>query len=517
MKGNQDMTLAKFVDKLQIIRTIKPKGRMDGVPYYQMRIQQFKQKLHRDLPETTVWGLEGNYPGPTIEAKKNQLIKVEWINELPSKHLLPVDTTIHGAEPNKPRVRTVVHLHGGVVQPDSDGYPDAWFTNGYREVGPEFKKKIYDYPNMQRGTTLWYHSHAIGITRLNIYAGVAGAYIIRDPAEKRLNLPKGKYEVTLLIQDRTFNDDGSLYYPCEPKPPIPNVCPSIVSDFFGDNILVNGKVWPYIDVEPRKYRFRIVNGSNSRFYRIGLSSSQPFYQIGTDGGFLESPVIAKKILIAPGERVDVIIDFSKLRGNNIVLTNNAPSPFPRGNPVNLTTEGQIMQFRVSKYLTSYDYSTIPYRLNIIKPLYERDARLERYLTLVRETDKYGRAFLLLDDKRWDDPITIKPLLGSIEVWTLINLANSTHPIHIHLVNFQILDRQPFDVEHYKETGKILTTGPAVLPALNERGWKDTVRANPSEITRIIMRFVPYSGLYPWHCHILEHEDHEMMRPYEIIT
>ncbi|GKX30793.1 spore coat protein A [Vallitalea longa] len=511
------MNLSKFVDELPIIPIVKPVGRMDGVSYYQIRLQQFKQKLHRDFPETTVWGLEGNYPGPTIEAHRNQLIKVQWINELPKRHLLPVDTTIHGAEPNKPRVRTVIHLHGGVVQPESDGYPDAWFTNGYKIVGPDFTRKIYDYPNMQRSTTLWYHSHAIGITRLNVYAGLAGAYVIRDPEEKYLNLPKGKYEITLLIQDRSFNEDGSLYYPCGPEPPVPGVCPSVVPDFFGDTILVNGKVWPYLDVEPRKYRFRVVNGSNSRFYSIRLSSNQPFYQIGTDGGFLESPVVINEILIAPGERVDMIIDFSEHIGENIVLTNNAPSPYPRGNPVDVDTEGNIMQFRVSKNLSCYDYSIIPFKLNTIIPLQARDARLERNLTLVRETDRYGRAFLLLDDKRWDDPITIKPLLGSIEVWTLINLANSTHPIHIHLVNFQILDRQPFDVDYYNETGEIKTTGPAVLPDLNERGWKDTVRANPGEITRIIMRFVPYSGLYPWHCHILEHEDHEMMRPYEIIT
>ncbi|WP_066496579.1 multicopper oxidase family protein [Abyssisolibacter fermentans] len=510
------MTLSKFVDKLPTIKTIKPTGKIDGADYYQIRIQQFKQKLHRDLDKTTVWGFEGNYPGPTIEVKMNELIKVKWINDLPEKHLLPVDTTVHGAEANKPRVRTVIHLHGGVVRPDSDGYPDAWYTKEYKEVGPAFTRKIYDYPNRQRGTTLWYHAHAIGITRLNVYAGIAGAYIIRDPFEEWFNLPKGRYEKLLFIQDRSFNDDGSYYYPTEPKPPVPDVYPSVVPDFFGENILVNGKVWPYLEVEPRKYRFRIINGSNSRFYRMRFSSGQPFYQIGTDGGLLSSPVITSQILLAPAERADVIVDFTRFMGQSIVMTNDAPSPYPRGNPVDLDTDGQIMQFRVSLPLSGCDFSNIPYKLSTIMPLHENHARLVRNLTLVRETDKYNRAFLLLDGKRWDDPITIKPKLGSIEVWNLINLANSTHPIHIHLVNFQILRRQPFDVEYYKKTGKILVTGQAVLPELNERGWKDTVRANPGEITTIIMRFAPYSGLYPWHCHILEHEDHEMMRPYEII-
>lgn len=516
MEEKLKMSLSQFVDKLPIPRILKPKGTKDGVPYYEVRMQEFKQSLHKELPKTTVWGFEGNYPGPIIEVNRNEWIKVKWINDLPEKHLLPVDTTVHGAEPDKPRVRTVIHLHGSVVEPESDGYPDAWFTKGYKEVGPYFTRKVYDYPNRQRGTTLWYHAHAIGITRLNVYAGLAGPYIIRDPLEGFLRLPRGNYEIPLLIQDRSFNDDGSLFYPTQPQPPVLSVCPSVVPDFFGDTILVNGKVWPYLEVEPRKYRFRIINGSNSRFYRMRLSTEQPFYQIGTDGGFLQRPIITREILLAPAERADVIIDFSEYWGQNILITNDAPSPFPRGNPAYCRTEGRIMQFRVSIPLSNYDFSVIPQRLSTITPLQEGEASLTRNLTLVRETDKYGRAFLLLDGKRWDDPVTIKPRLGNIEIWTLINLANSTHPIHLHLVNFQILDRQPFDVEYYNETGKILTTGPVELPDLNERGWKDTVRANPGEITRIIMRFGPYTGLYPWHCHILEHEDHEMMRTFEVV-
>jgi spore coat protein A len=510
------MTLAKFVDKLPVINRVKPQGYMNGAPYYEMRMQQFKQKLHRDLPETTVWGFEGTYPGPAIEVLRNERIKVKWINDLPEKHLLPVDTTVHGAGPDKPRVRTVVHLHGGVVRPESDGYPDAWFTKEYKETGPAFSRKIYEYPNKQRGNTLWYHAHAIGITRLNVYAGLAGPYIVRDPSETCLNLPKGRYERLLLIQDRSFREDGSLYYPSGPKPPVPNVCPSVIPDFFGDTLLVNGKVWPYLEVEPRKYRFRMINGSNSRFYRMSLSSGQPFYQIGNDGGLLEVPIVTSHILLAPAERADVILDFSLFNGQHITLENDAPSPYPRGNPVNDETEGKIMQFRVSRPLSCYDSSSIPYHLSTILPLRENEAKRQRNLTLVRETDSYGRGVLLLDGKRWDDPITIKPQLGSIEVWHLINLANSTHPIHLHLVNFQVLRRQTFDVDYYNETKRILVTGPPVSPALNERGWKDTVRANPGEITSIIMRFVPYAGLYVWHCHILEHEDHEMMRPYEVV-
>lgn len=510
------MKITKFVDKLPVLKTLRSKSRIDGITYYEVSMRQFKQKLHRDIPATLVWGFQNNYPGPTIEAQYNEPIKIKWLNNLPKKHLLPVDTTVHGAEPMNPRVRTVIHLHGGVVPPESDGYPEAWFTSGYQTRGPFFTTKIYDYPNQQRPSLLWYHAHAIGITRLNVYAGLAGAYIIRDPMERFLNLPVGRFEIPLLIQDRSFHPDGSLFYPSQPNPPVPGVNPSVIPDFFGETILVNGKVWPYLDVEPRRYRFRIINGSNARFYKMKLSTRQPFYQIGIDGGLLETPIITPEILLAPAERADLIIDFSDYWKQNILLTNDAVSPYPRGAPVNSQTTGQIMQFRVSKPLSNVDNSVIPAFLSKITWLEESQAQVIRNLTLERKTDRYGRPFLLLDGKRWDDPISEKPKLQDIEVWNLINIANSTHPIHLHLVNFQILSRQQFDVEYYQKTKQVLTTGSKMPPELNERGWKDTVRANPGQITSLITQFGPYTGRYVWHCHILEHEDHEMMRPYEVI-
>lgn len=462
-----------------------------------------------------MWGYEGTYPGPTIEVEKNKPIKVKWINDLPTIHFLPVDHTVHGAV-DTPEARTVVHLHGGNVPPESDGYPEAWFTRGYQETGPFFTTPIYYYPNVQRAATLWYHDHALGITRLNVYAGLAGLYIIRDDFERTLNLPRGRYEIPLVIQDRSFNKDGSLSYPNQPDPPVPGVEPSIVPEFFGNVILVNGKVWPYLKVKPRKYRFRILNGSNARFYRLRLSSGQPFYQIGTDGGFLEAPVQTDEILLAPAERADVIVDFSNYRGQNIILTNDAPTPFPNGSLPDNNTTGQIMRFEVGKYPT-HDYTSIPSRLKPIDWLSEEKAKKIRDLTLEEHTDQFGRLMLLLNGEKWEDPISQKPLLGTTEIWRLINLTPDTHPIHLHLVQFQILDRQPFDVNHFNATSEIIFTGPAVKPDPNERGWKDTVRANPGEVTRIIARFGDFSGIYPWHCHILEHEDHEMMRPYEVIT
>ena len=196
------MPLKKFVDALPIPSVLKATEKIDGIPFYKVTMKQVQQKLHRDLPRTTVWGYNGLYPGPTFEARRNDPIFVKWENKLPFEHLLPVDRTIHGAEPDKPSVRTVVHLHEGRVRPESDGYPEAWFTRDFENVGPKFVNKVYFYPNCQRPATLWYHDHALGITRLNVYAGLAGFYILRDKEEEKLNLPSGKFEVPLVIQDR---------------------------------------------------------------------------------------------------------------------------------------------------------------------------------------------------------------------------------------------------------------------------------------------------------------------------
>jgi spore coat protein A len=458
-------------------------------------------------------------PGPTIEVRRNELVKIKWINNLPDKHLLPVDTTIHGAEADKPQVRTVVHVHGGRTKSKYDGQPEAWFTNGYLRRGPHWRQMIYKYSNHQRAATLWYHDHAVGITRLNIYAGLAGFYIIRDAHEDTLNLPRGSYEIPLAIQDKSLNPDGSLFYPRQPSDAIPGVTPdpSVIAEFFGDTILVNGKVWPYLEVEPRKYRLRILNASNARFYSLSLDSGQPFYQIGVEGGLLERPVKVHQILLAPAERADVIVDFKGMEGRNILLNNHAPAPFPSGEPADPDTTGQIMQFRVTVPLSDHDASSIPRNLGRIERLTEEAARQTRYLTLVESKDQYGRPLLLLDGKRWSDPVTETIRAGSTEMWCFVNLTNDTHPIHLHLVHFQIVNRQQFNVEKYLSTGDIVLTGPPMKPDETERGWKDTVRVHPGQVTRIIARFEPYTGNFPWHCHILEHEDNDMMRPFTVIS
>lgn len=512
-----NMILSKFIDELPILPVLQPRRKDHFHTYYKVNMTEFKQSLHSELPETTVWGYEGSYPGPTIEVESGEKVFIKWTNNLPEKHLLPIDHTVHGAHMDVPDVRTVVHVHGASVESESDGYPEAWFTKGFKQVGPYFRKQVYQYDNDMQPCTLWYHDHALGITRLNIYAGLAGFFLIKDQRERSMNFPAGEFEIPLIIQDKSFNKDGSLYYPKQPDKPVAELETSVIPEFIGDTILVNGKVWPYLNVEPRKYRFRLLNGSNTRFYRIKLDSGQLIYQIGTDGGLMEYPIGIKEIMLAPSERADVIIDFTNLEGRNILMKNDAPAPFPGGDIPNQNTVGQMMQFRVKIPLSSVDTSVIPANLVPLPKISEQSASKIRYLTLNDNMDKYGREFMLLDNKQWDAPITEKPKLGSTEIWYLINLTDDSHPIHIHLIDFQVLDRRNFDVEKYNKEKIIHYTSPVIPPEPQERGLKDTVRANPKQITRIIMKFDgPYKGLYVWHCHILEHEDYEMMRPFIVI-
>jgi spore coat protein A len=521
--------LTKFIDPLPIPGTMKASGSRRGATVYDIVMTQFHQQLHSQLPPTTVWGYNGTYPARTIEARQGKAVTVRWRNELPVEHLFDVDHTLHGAGYSNPDVRTVTHLHGGHVPPESDGYPEDWFGVGDDDV--------YYYPNEQRPTTLWYHDHALGITRLNVYAGLAGFYILREPSEARLKLPKNDYEIPIVIQDRTFQGDGQLWYPSELQP-----------EFFGDTAVINGRAWPYLEVEPRRYRFRFLNGSNSRFYRMRLFESDvdgvlspaaapgpDFHQIGTDGGLLETPATRQRLLLAPGERADIVIDFGGMDSQNFVLRNNAPSPFKGSNYTDDHPHTDdhpnddefalpdLMQFRVQRRKGA-DPSRLPYRLSSIDRIPESSADKVRTLTLVEAEDELGRLKLLLgvdepgkrDGLDWSAPTTELPELGTVEIWELLNASEDVHPIHLHLVMFQILDRQPFDVDEYLDSGDIITTGAAVPAEPYNQGWHDTVHANPGEITRIIAPFEDYAGRYVWHCHILEHEDHEMMRPLWVI-
>jgi spore coat protein A len=502
-------TIPKFVDALPIPDRAKPVNDYCSTKeeelYYEIDMKAAEHKFHKCFPYTTIWGYNGTYPGPTIETRKDVSAKVKWINHLPKKHLLPVDHTLHGTI-DTPDVRTVVHLHGANVAADSDGHPEAWYARDNKYVGQKYTREVYEYTNHQAGATLWYHDHAIGITRLNVYAGLAGFYLIRDFNEKRLNLPEGPYDIPFMIQDKSFHEDGSLFYPDNSTPPVENPIPSTPSFFFGNTIVVNGKVWPYLDVEPRKYRFRILNASNLRSYDLKLSNGEVFHQIGTDLGLLHHPVELDSFTLEPAERIELIIDFSAYKGQEIVLQNVAQGPPSPGTEL-------IMKFNVGTELKAPDTSIIPKEL---RPLHKLDPELairERTVHLDEMTDHYGRAVHLLNHRMWDAPATEKPKLDTIEIWHIVNHFNFAHPVHLHLVHFQILGRKLFTEEDFKEDGDYKLDLEKINPPLKyENGPKDVVRAEPGEVTSIIMHFKEHCGDYVWHCHILEHEDNDMMRP-----
>ncbi|HEU0109472.1 MAG TPA: multicopper oxidase domain-containing protein [Flavisolibacter sp.] len=539
-------TQPQFINPLPVPSVID--GRNGGL--FTLGISQFDQWLGLINPltntpiNTTVWGYNGSYPGPTILAEKNKPIEIFWRNNLvngsnqPLPHLLPVDPTVHWAFDDIPNwqqygIPIVTHLHGGHTESASDGLPDAWFTPNFSLKGHGFIKGDvlpYHYSNTQEAATIWYHDHALGITRLNVYAGLAGYYLLTDDNEKELQatgkLPAAPYDLGLAIQDRMFTTDGQLFYPSAPEEndeddeEQPN--PTILPEMFGDFILVNGMTWPVLEVEPRQYRFRILNGSDSRFYNLFLSNGQSFSQIGTDNGFLPSPVLQNQMLLGPGERKDVILDFSNpaFWGQTIIMRNNAKTPFPKGSAVDPQTTGRIMAFRVNKPLDeNYPLTSIPNMLRApIVPLQTNIA--PRKLILFEAEDEYGRLKPMLGTvdhgvMQWHDPVTENPMLNSTEIWEIHNETMDAHPIHLHMVSMQLINRQKFHARVNEETGKpeeIRLIGQPVLPPPEEQGWKDTWVMYPGEVTRVIAKF-DMEGLYVWHCHILSHEDHEMMRPF----
>jgi len=538
-------TQPQFVNPLPIPSVID--GRNGGT--FTIGISQFDQWLGLIDPttqqhlNTKVWGYNGTYPGPTIVAKKDIPISVFWRNNLmkggnqPLPHLLPIDRTIHWAFGNDPAwqsygVPVVTHVHGGHSESASDGLPDQWFTPNYAMKGPGFIKgdiEPFYYHNDQEAATIWYHDHAFGVTRLNVYAGLAGYYIITDNNEIDLQatgkLPVAPYDMGLAIQDRMFSSTGQLFYPSTAEDEgddedMPE--PTILPEMFGDFILVNGMTWPVLDVEPRQYRFRMLNGSDSRFYNMSLSSGQQFVQIGSDQGLLYSPFAMNQMLIAPGERKDIVLDFSDpaLWGQTIILKNNAKSPYPKGDVVDPQTTGRIMAFRVNKPLdANYPITSLPATLR--SPIVPLQTDLApRKLILFETEDEYGRLMPILGTVEagilgFHEELTENPALNSTEIWELYNETMDAHPIHLHLVSMQMISRQKFVARINEENGKptdIRLVGQPKFPGPDEQGWKDTWVTYPGEVTKVIAKF-DRPGLYVWHCHILSHEEHDMMRPF----
>jgi FtsP/CotA-like multicopper oxidase with cupredoxin domain len=719
LSGN---SLPKFVDALPTLGG----NRVDATATVHVTMQEFQQKV---LPAsfyaslaapfkngTFLWGYNVNgagasWPARTLEARRGTATSVVYQNNLTNTHLLSqlsYDQSLHWADPlgttarnncvNGPPlaaactrpytgpIPTVVHLHGAEDLSQYDGHPDAWFTPGNTLRGRAFVTSTYNYANAQEATTLWFHDHALGVVRENVYAGLAGFYFVRDNrdtglASNPVTLPAGPQEVELMIQDRQFDTNGQLYFPSSDNPANlngppanPDKHPFWIPEFFGDVMTVNGKAWPVLQVQPRRYRFRVLNASNARFLTMQLfdqagvdmhengAPGPAIWQIGSDGGFFNTPVkladpasgrhacdgttnpppgnvlggstdiqAGKRCLfLAPAERADVIVDFAGQAGKTFTLKNFAVIPFPSGGPVgygapDATSDGLVMQFKVSLPSTGTDTSFNPassshppLRATPIVNIKGGTPDKKRQLILVEEEgdtsnpDGPGSPLgdgdpveSLVNNTKWNGnregtttqvpgstsnghgvSATETPREGSTEIWEVANLTGDAHPIHIHLIQFQVISRQPFDVNAYLndwiakfpggtfngfnfpagqyipgfgpplnyatangagavggnlnfDAATYTTQGacagglcPARAPDPNDAGWKDTIKMFPGEITRIALRWAPTdaaagstrAGTNPFpfdpttspgyieHCHILDHEDNEFMRP-----
>ena len=615
----------------------QPGGR--PIDLYEISMREFRQQiLPAGLPTTKVWGygavsaqgnrglLLHNAPSLTIEAMWNRPVRIKWINELVDAdgnylpHLLPVDQTLHWANPpggaggrdSRPEfaetpgpytgpVPIVTHVHGAVgVGDDSDGYAEAWYLPDANDIpagyategtwydffagkaaaaygvtwGPGFA--TFQYPNENRASTIWYHDHALGMTRLNVYAGPAGFYLVRGGPDdvvldSRTGLPgslpgpaprendrfppnKPYREIPIAIQDRSFNGDGSLFYPdtreffdeiASPYIPEGEFSPIWNPEFFGNMIIANGNTWPFQTVEQRRYRFRFLNGCQSRFLILDFGGipGVEVWQIGNEGGFLVAPVNLtegheNRLLLGLAERADVIVDFTDVPVGNHVLGNVGPDePFGGGvpgvdfEPADPGSTGQVLQFRVVPAVDADD-STPPQFLQL-PPLAALPAEtVTRPLALI---EKMGMGFdadgnelegpveALLgnvvggvaEEKLWMDPVTENPAVGATEVWEMYNTTGDAHPMHVHEVVFEVVNREGLVLDDDDEVVEPITLdGNVTPPEPWETGFKDTVIAYPGQVTRVRARFST-PGQFVWHCHIVEHEDNEMMRPYRI--
>jgi spore coat protein A len=609
---------------------------------------------------THVWGyrisngsttLGPLWPAHTIVAERGVPLNAMILNNIDESYdavNLTVDQTLHWAigdysmDVYTGDVPGVVHLHGGEVPSWADGGPDAWYTPGGALAGTGALTNVLYYPNTQESATLWFHDHALGVTRLNVYAGLAGFYFLRENSEDALHLPGwsgdntvqeihpatdmphgAPYlpEIEVVIQDRMFDQNGELYFPAGPGiAPNPTIHPWWNPEFIGDVMTVNGKTWPYMSVAPRKYRIRLLNGSNARVYELWLENQATevrgpvIWQVGTDGGLLDAPVAIDpfaidngKLTLAPGERADLVIDFGSVPNPDPsmsyatwTLRNMARTPYPFGETVNPQTTGQIMQFVVNGQMNGADNSVITGRALPLEKLADFNNATPnvpvdqiRQLTLNEVEGAGGPLEALINNTKWGgqsarpygdftaDPSGFSTTLfseivdeGDTEIWQVINLTGDAHPIHLHLVQFQLVSRQNYNVNRYGrkyeeafeaagQPGVVDAWGPPLdyntgedingmdwtpylggnpnvdpylqgqpMPATpGEQGWKDTFVMYPGEVTTVIARWTPTDANatgtdyfafdpsagpgYVWHCHILDHEDNEMMRPYAV--
>jgi spore coat protein A len=514
--------LQPFLDPLPRLQPLQQVSTRRGKVQYHVRMLECFHKLHSHLSPTRLWGYEGLYPGPVFEARQNVPVEVVWENSLPEQHIFTVDSHIHGAMPPAPAVRNVPHLHGSRTNSLSDGLPEKWFTPG--------RSATYHYPNAQRPATLWYHDHALGITRLNVYAGLSGFYLLRGPQEDALHLPAGDYEIPIILQDRRLDAQGQLVY--SPTHDDGVMLPPGVwgPEFFGDLAVLNGAVFPYVAVEPRAYRLRLLNSSNSRYFHLFFNrASRPtdiprlvtFHQIGCDGGFLPAPVALTHLLLAPAERADLIIDFSGMEDTVLTLSNDAPAPYPGWDwmPATHAPLHELMQIRVQPHSAPPPAAFSLPPLPAFQTLKPAQAVVTRDFILTERLDAQGHSLgLFINNKSYEDAVTETPRLNSVEIWRFINTTSDAHPMHLHLVQFQIVSRQGFNGGVFRGgEGPLQLVGVPRPPQPYEAGWKDTAVVNPGEVLTILVPFEGYKGRYVYHCHMLEHEDNDMMRPFEVVS
>jgi spore coat protein A, manganese oxidase len=503
------------------------------------------------------------YLGPTIVARTGVPTSVRALNRITRHPLgLAVDTALHGVRPEDAgQPRTVVHLHGGNTSPDDDGGPlDTWPPTPDHPGYPGRSDDVpYSYSNTQDAAGLWYHDHAIGITRLNVHAGLAGGYLVRDEPGgvddgSGTLLPPPPYEIPLVLQDRAFTRRGELAFPPAPWSP----------ESFGNVPVVNGTAWPFHEVTRGLHRFRVYGATNARAFDLTLEARGrvlPFWQIGADGGLFDTPVRLQRLLLTSGERADLVVDFRALPvGAVVTVRNQAVAPYPSG--ARQRGRGgaplpELMQFRVTS-APPWQGPALTAATPLRPPgqevfrLTDRLAAVTRVRThsLIEVMDAAGGVLVgllnnrhLVSEDYRSDPV--RP--GTLELWEIANTTADTHPIHLHLVQFQVLDRQPFDAvgyltDHYDAVGGMLhphqaghtgpfpappvdgyLTGPARPAEPNEVGWKDTAASHPGEVLRLLVPFGQFSadarlaarrvfeGEYVWHCHILDHEDNDMMQ------
>ena len=510
-----------------------------------------------------------SFPAKSIQVQSGRPVQIHWTNNLGTQDSYLMSqymdmspgmmTPDMMAMPANDGIPTVPHLHGGHTEAASDGTPNQWFTGALPETaggkptidrGPDAVKTndTFVYANDQRAATLWYHDHAMGFTRTNVYAGLMGMYIVRDEIDTGLKnnpagLPSGAYEIPLAIADRMFTDNGQLYYPHQADT---TGATRMLPEAFGDVMTVNGKAWPVQHVEPRNYRFRMLNASDSRFLDLSLTRdtdpdltpAAKLMQVGSDQGLLSKPAALDKLLFGPGERADIVVDFSKFApGTRLILRNDAATPYSGGDPVDPDTTGQVMEFIVDAPLNkSYPNPTLHSTLvPTIKPLVANGPTLRVGLF---EMDTMEPNPATPDPAVTNEPFTvITPMLGTLKdgplafsapitekiqlgktvVWEIYNTTEDVHPVHIHLASFQVQNRQDFTTSTDAKTGATLytPTGAIQKPQSNELGWKDTVLVYPGQMTRIIAKY-DRLGDYIWHCHIMSHEESDMMRKFSVV-